>query len=393
MDGKPDEGRMWRYLYILIKWRKFLILNFIIITVIGIIIALIYPRWYKATASVVPPKKMDIMSELGSFMREFIPIIGGIGAGQDPTMTYLAILNSRTAMEKVIHKFNLFQVYEISDSSMEDAVKTLRGNTEFIVDENGVLHISVYDRDPVRAAQMANYFVDVLNEINIKLNMEEARNNRIIIEKRYRQNLADLKAAEDTLKKFQEKYGIYYLPEQTKAAISAAAELEAQIKLEEVKLGVLKRQLGEDAPEVKLAELKIDELKKKLMEMKIGEEELKNEQSGLFVPFKDIPELGIAYLRLYRNYEIQNKLLEFIYPLYEQAKLEEQKNVPTILVLDKAVPPERKAKPRRLLIMLIVYLIGFSIVTLFISAKELWERNAEPIKVAISKATASEPGR
>jgi len=88
--------------------------------------------------------------------------------------------------------------------------------------------------------------------------------------------------------------------------------------------------------------------------MKEGSEKSKNEMS-LFVPFKDVPELGLQYLRLYRDYEIQNKLLEFIVPLYEQAKIEEQKNVPVVQVLDYAVPPEKKARPFRTLIVLSVF--------------------------------------
>ena len=80
-----------------------------------------------------------------------------------------------------------------------------------------------------------------------------------MIEKRYLQTLSDLRAAEDTLKKFQQRYGIYYLPEQTTAAIEAAAELEARIIAEEVKLGILQRQFGEDAPEVKTAMIQINE--------------------------------------------------------------------------------------------------------------------------------------
>ncbi len=356
-DGKRAEVGIWDYFYVLYKWRKFIVINVFIVTLVAVVVALLLPVQYKATATVVAPRKTDILGGLGSFgqsIREFAPFLRGLGGGQIPLFTYLAILNSRTAMEKVVEKFDLIKVYGIKDSSMEKAVKELRGNTDFEIDENGILVINVYDRDRQRAADMANYFVDVLNEINIKLNTEEARNNRIVIERRYLQNLADLKAAEDTLKKFQQKYGIYYLPEQTKAAVQAAAELEAQIIAEEVKLGILQRRFGEDAPEVKSAMIQIEEMKKRLNQMKEGSEKSKSDMS-LFVPFKDVPELGLQYLRLYRDYEIQNKLLEFIVPLYEQAKIEEQKNVPVVQVLDYAVPPEKKARPFRTLIVLSVF--------------------------------------
>jgi len=356
-DGKPEEVSLWDYFYVLYKWRKFIVVNVFILTLIAVVVALLLPVQYKATATVIAPRKTDIFGGLGMFsqsIREFAPFLRGLSGTQLPLFTYLAILNSRTAMEKVVNKFDLIKVYGIKDSSMEKAVKKLRGNTDFEIDENGVLVINVYDEDRRRAADMANYFVEVLNEINIKLNIEEAKNNRIVIERRYLQNLADLKAAEDTLKKFQQRYGIYYLPEQAKAAVEAAAELEAQIIAEEVKLGILQRQLGDDASEVRAVKIQIEEMKKRLNQMKEGNERLKNEMT-LFVPFKNMPELGLQYLRLYREYEIQNKLLEFIVPLYEQAKIEEQKNIPVVQVLDYAVPPEKKARPFRTLIVLSVF--------------------------------------
>ncbi|CUU03084.1 Capsule polysaccharide export protein KpsE/RkpR [Candidatus Kryptobacter tengchongensis] len=356
-DGKPEEVSLWDYFYVLYKWRKFIVVNVFILTLIAVVVALLLPVQYKATATVIAPRKTDIFGGLGMFsqsIREFAPFLRGLSGTQLPLFTYLAILNSRTAMEKVVNKFDLIKVYGIKDSSMEKAVKKLRGNTDFEIDENGVLVINVYDEDRRRAADMANYFVEVLNEINIKLNIEEAKNNRIVIERRYLQNLADLKAAEDTLKKFQQRYGIYYLPEQAKAAVEAAAELEAQIIAEEVKLGILQRQLGDDASEVRAVKIQIEEMKKRLNQMKEGNERLKNEMT-LFVPFKNMPELGLQFLRLYREYEIQNKLLEFIVPLYEQAKIEEQKNIPVVQVLDYAVPPEKKARPFRTLIVLSVF--------------------------------------
>ncbi len=359
-DGQPTEAGIWNYFYVLYKWRKFIVINVFILTLIAVVVALLLPVQYKATATVVAPRKADIFGGLGALnqsIREFAPFLRSLGGSQLPLFTYLAILNSRTAMEKVVDKFDLIKVYGIKDSSMEKAIKKLRGNTDFEIDENGVLVINVYDEDRQRAADMANYFIEVLNEINIKLNTEEARNNRIVIEKRYLQNLADLKSAEDTLKKFQQKYGIYYLPEQTKVAVEAAAELEAKIIAEEIKLGILQRQLGEDASEVKVAKIQIEEMRRKLNQMKEGSD-VKNEM-GLFVPFKDMPELGLQYLRLYRDYEIQNKLLEFILPLYEQAKIEEQKNIPVVQVLDYAVPPEKKARPFRTLIVLSVFASAF----------------------------------
>ena len=65
------------------------------------------------------------------------------------------------------------------------------------------------------------------------------------------------------------------------------------------------------------------------------------------------------YVRLMRDYEIQNKLLEFIYPIYEQARIEEQKDMPVVLVVDTAIPPQKKSSPKRVLIVIGAFLISF----------------------------------
>jgi hypothetical protein len=96
-------------------------------------------------------------------------------------------------------------------------------------------------------------------------------------------------------------------------------------------------------------------MKVKLKEMKFGE---RIPSTELFIPFREIPEVGINYLRIRRDYEIQNKLMEFLLPIYEQAKIEEQKEIPVVLVLDTAVPAQKKSSPKRSLIVFAAFFIS-----------------------------------
>ncbi len=65
---------------------------------------------------------------------------------------------------------------------------------------------------------------------------------------------------------------------------------------------------------------------------------------------------------------IQQKILEFLVPIYEQAKIDEQKDVPVLLILDKAIPAEKKSKPKRVLIIVFssFFALTFSILLVFI---------------------------
>jgi capsule polysaccharide export protein KpsE/RkpR len=271
-------------------------------------------------------------------------------------MTFLAILNSRTVAEDVINKFDLVKVYKIKRDTIYNAIKELRQNTNFDVDENNAIVITVYDKSSERAAGMANYFVTRLNDIYIRMSIEEAHNQRVFLEKRYRQNLSDLRASEDSLRDFQEKYKVYSLPEQTKAAISAGADLQAQAISKEVELGVLQNQFGSQAPQVALVRLQIQEIEKQLRDMETGNMPDTKGVVSLLPAFNQVPELGVAYLRLYRNVEIQTKLLEILMPMYEQAKIDEQKSIPAVYVLDQAIPPERPSTPKRVFIVVLVFI-------------------------------------
>lgn len=315
MPEEQDEGQsinLMDYFAILLKWKRFLAINLVILTVLTAGITLLIPNRFKSTASLLPPKQRSGTSLQGSISqiaRDFLPLgnLGRLGAPQE-AYNYLAVLQSYTAMEKLIRKFNLAEVYDIEPrTSIEKTIKALKDYMEFTIEDEGTITITVWDEEPQRAADMANYLVEVLNEISLRLGTQEARDNRHFIERRYLKVIEDLRIAEDTLKAFQRRYGIYSI-----------------------------------------------------------QEALSGKFLSSFVPLEQVPELTMQYIRLYRDLEIQNKLLEFSLPMYEQAKLDEQKDIPVVLILDAAVPGERKDTPKRMLIVLaasvlFLILLAFSV--------------------------------
>ena len=70
-------------------------------------------------------------------------------------------------------------------------------------------------------------------------------------------------------------------------------------------------------------------------------------------------------MRYFREVELQGKIMEFILPMYEQSKIEEQKSIPTVVVIDPAVPAQLKDSPKRMFIILGVFSL-FAIIFLVI---------------------------
>jgi len=334
-NNKSENSSFFNFLLIILKWKKFILINLLVVLVISTIIAFLLPKIYYSSASVLPPKEeMSILggsglSGLTSVMREFSSIKGIGSLGNKNTYNYLVILNSREVAEKVIKKYNLQEIYGYPNS-MDKTLKAYYQNVVFEVQEEGNLEIGFYDEDPQRAADIANYLVDLLNERSYELSVTEARSNRKFLEGRVNENMDSLKVAENQLKDYQEKHGIFTIPEQTGALLEASSKIYAEKIAKEIEIDYLSKMFSNNNEILNSARMQLDAINKKV---------------------NDLPSLGIEYLRIYRNILIRTKILEFLRPMLEQAIYQEKKDVPVIVVVDKAKVPEYKAKPKRIIVI------------------------------------------
>lgn len=354
------------FIYVLVRWKKLIILNFLFVTISTAIISLIIPKWYASTATIVLSKDSG-SSFLGTLLGgEALNLFGG-GLSSVDEKRQMAILSSRRLLESVISEFNLIEEYE--SATTEDAIETLKENLlfDYNYDLNTISVTAYYKEDSVTSAKIVNFTVEKLNEINIELATEQAKSERIFIEKRYYKNIVDLKEAEDKLNIFQKTHGIIELTEQTKVSIEAIAMLTGEVTSSEMEYNILKKSLGINNPNVLKVKAKIDELKFQMRKMSN-----QNSSLDIFLPFNQLSDIGLDYLRLFKEVQIQNKIQEFLIPQYEQAKIQESKDTPALLYLDKAVPPEKRDKPKRLIMVLISGVFSFFISILIIFAIEFW---------------------
>ena len=378
------------YLYILVKWRKFIIINFFVVCFIAAGVSLILPKWYRAEITILPPTVENERLGLSSFLSRFS--IGGLSLGSsesEGTSRFLAIIKSRTVMEKVARKFKLMERYHARN--MEKTIRILHNRMSIDLNEEGTITLSILTKthflptkeEVIKAKElsrdMANFFIKVSDEVNKKLRIENARNTRIFIEKRYLENLNDLRKAEEKLKQFQEKYGIIALPEQTATTISAAADLKAKIIAKEVEVAFLKKYYGTSNIELERTENELKSLREKYnSEFKYrldGEATTGKEQrdsKDIFLSLNELPEKGLEYLRLYRDVKIQENIQEFLVPQYEQAKIQEARDTPTVQVLDKAMLPLRKAKPKRVVIVILAALFSLILSSCYAFGAEIF---------------------
>jgi uncharacterized protein involved in exopolysaccharide biosynthesis len=163
-----------------------------------------------------------------------------------------------------------------------------------------------------------------------------------------------MKAIEEKMYEFQKKYKVIVVPEQLEVSFKMAAELEAQYLQYEIQANLLKETVGENSPQYKNILTQLTMLKNKINELKNSD---KISESNVLLPFKGLPDISIEYFRLYREMQIQSKIMEILLPMYEQAKVEENKSIPTVVVIDKAIPPSQKYYPKRAFIILAAFFL------------------------------------
>jgi len=290
----------------------------------------------------------------------------------------VGIARSRSVAAPVIEKFKLREVYDVPYA--EDAYQVLNRRLDATFDsKETLLTLAVRDRDPQRAASLANALVEELERRSIELNLGSASQERAFLEKRLADVKQGLAAAEDALKKFQQEHRAFGLDEQAKAIIEALGRLQGELAGKEIELGVLRTFQTERNPQVQVLTAKIEEIRRQLMALEKSPTGSRVAGGGM-VTTVEMPELAIRFGRLLRDYKVQEVLYELLAKQYELARVEEAKTTTRLQILDWAVPPERKSGPKRLFIMVLATSVSLFLTIVAIFACEAWR-----------KATASEP--
>jgi uncharacterized protein involved in exopolysaccharide biosynthesis len=367
------------YRDILLKHRKLIGYSVGTAFLFSIILSLLLPKMYLATARVMPPQENNsaISALLSNSDNPLSGLAGGLIGNQSTAALYAGIMKSRSVADILIEKFNLKDLY--SKKYIEDVYAKLEDRSTFkISKKDQIITVSVLDRDPERAADMANTYVEMLDQTNRNINVTQGKRKRLFLEDRLKEVRTDLSDAEMQLKAFQEKYNLVSIEEQAKVAIEGAAEIKGQIIAAQTELQVLKQFGTEKQIEAVMLKAKIEGLQKQLESMEQGikpETNISNpstaiKDSNFYIPFDDLPRLGMQFMRLTREAKIQEKLFELLIAQYEIARIEEAKDVDTIQVLDWAVSPEKKVSPKRIRIVISIVLMAFIIAMIVALNKE-----------------------
>jgi tyrosine-protein kinase Etk/Wzc len=346
-------------LIVLGRRKKFLAVSTLAVFAVALIVTLLIPKRYTATITVLPPQQGSSLSSALLSQVGNLGALGSLAGGslglKNPADMTIALLKSRSVEDAMIQRFDLMKLYK--EKRLSDARKSLENHTSIESNiKDGLIRIEIEDRDPKRASDMANAYVDEYQKFSQHLAIGEAGQRRLFFEHQLVGAKNDLAGAEEALKASQQKSGMIQLDSQAKALIESVAALRAEITAKEVEISSLSLSETSNNPDIRMAREQLAALQSQLR--RIGGTQ-SGEDSDLIVPRGKIPQAGMDYVRKLRDVKYNEMIFEILAKQFEVAKIDEAREGAIIQVVDAAVPPDKKSFPKISLIVPAATLIWF----------------------------------
>ncbi|HEX4580662.1 MAG TPA: GNVR domain-containing protein [Acidobacteriaceae bacterium] len=354
IETEPEMVRKLDLLDVLLIFarRKWLIAGWALAgLVIAIVAILRSTTLYQSQAVIMPPQQEQssaaLLSQLGA-----LTAFAGVGSNlglKNPSDLYVAILQTNLVADNMVDRFHLMDVYKIPDR--DGAAGTLRKRTKFVTSKDGLIQITVEDRDPKFAVVLANGYADELFQQNNRLAIGSAAQRRLFFEQQLAQEKDRLADAEVAMKQTQQSTGVLQLSGQAQTIIGQEANLQANITSREVQLGSLLSSSTEQNPEVVRLRTELTGLREQLQQMQKG-------TNGAMLSQREFPAAGLEYIRQERNVQYHQTLYDLLARQLEAARIDEAKATPTVQMVDPPKVPKVRSWPKPFLFILIGVVVG-----------------------------------
>jgi tyrosine-protein kinase Etk/Wzc len=366
---------------VLLVAHKRFILRFVLgATVLAIIVSLLLPVRYEAKIVLLPPQQNSsiataLLGQIGNAgaLGSLASLAGGGLGIKNPADMYVALLTSRTVEDAMIQRFGLMQEYK--EKRMSDTRKEFENRTTAVAGtKDGLIRITVIDRDPKRAADLANGYVEEFRNLSASLAITEAARRRLFFGQQLQQAKDDLSTAEEAMRKTQQSTGVLQIDSQARALIESAAVLRGQVVAKQVQIEGMRSFAAEDNPELILAKQELVALQAQLEKVASSRSDV---GSDINLSKGRVTEAGMEYVRRLRDLKYHETVYELLAKEFEIAKLDEAREGSIVQVVDAAVPPDKKSSPHRTLIVIGTTMLSFFVAVCWIMMRRSWDRTLE----------------
>jgi uncharacterized protein involved in exopolysaccharide biosynthesis len=364
------EARLIDLVIVLAKYKKQIVLVPAAVAVLSAALSFALPNVYKAGTKLLPPQQAQstaaaLLSQIGGAAG----MAAGVAGLKNPNDLYIGMLKSRTIADRMIARFDLKQHYDTE--LQEKTRKKLDENTFITSGKDGLITIEVEDEDQKLVAKLTNAYVEELQKLTRVLAVTDASQRRMFYETQLEQSKNGLAKAEMALKAHLDTSGMVSVDTESKAVLETAAKLKAQLSAKEIQLDSMKAFVTPTHPDYRRAEEELASLRSELSKLESGRRDRTDPAPSA------VSERGLNNIQLLRNVKYYQMLYELLAKQYEIARLDEAKEPSVIQVLDPAVEPEKRFKPKRLLITLLSTMLAGVAVIAWVFGKEAKRRAME----------------
>lgn len=370
---KKDLKPIYKFVLLLYRHRKGFFISNIIVGILGLIIALNLPLWYRSTGLVLVQQDSNA-SSIASMIAQVTPFPTSLSSG-DKVMQYMGLLTSQSVLDSIIEQYDLKELY--GKQTKFHTYQAVKSYLSLEDRQDGTFSISyLVKEDPELAAQIVNSLFAELNKLILKINRSKAADYRLYLSQSYDKANQRLYKLLKEFKEFQDSTGIVALEEQIKSSLLGLADLEAQRLTNRIELEYAKKTLGENDPTVLSIEQRLDAIGREIQKFRTTDEYSN-------IPISAIPESSIAYMNHYRTVEVQAKVVEYLALQLEQAKLEEQKQSANLYLVNPAQPADYKSEPKRLNVLITIYFFYNIVFLLYYLIKDYYLRNKSELETVL----------
>jgi len=348
-----DEIGLFDVLVVLARHKRRLLFFPLAAAVLSAGISMVMPNVYEASTTLLPPQQGQsnaaaLLSQLGG-LAGMGGAAGGLKSSND---IYIGMLKSQTVANKLVAKFDLKKVYDTD--SLEIARTRLEKSTTIGAGKDGLISIKFENQDKKLVAPLTNAYVSELFQLTKVLAVTEASQRRLFYEQQLEQAKNNLANVEGRLKNSLESRGVISVDTESRAVLETVGRLRAQASAKEIQLNSMAAFVTRDNPQYKQVQEELASLRGELSKLENGRGAADGKDSA-----PDARQGGLENTKLLRDVKYYQMLYELLAKQYEVARLDEAKDSSILQVLDPAVEPERKSKPRRAIIIVLSTMIAF----------------------------------
>lgn len=382
MEQQTNQQQTIQLLPIILRNVKLFVLIVMISAVFGAGATIfVLPHTYTAEVSILPSDSKQAGGGLSALLQGSLPMgLGGLGANDGKNAFFSEdIILSRTVAEKIVAKTHLdtFELYqkikpEIRLLAVKNSIYFEQKRSPLVKMEVAWQTSYFPDEHSKRQAAsisclIANALPTVLDTMIREKNNSSAHRARVFIDRMIAENKAKLDSLYSLLENFQKKNKLVGLEEQTRAIVNSAVSSGAELAKAQTELTLLQQQFQPESPQIKLQKEKVNALREIYTRVQTGGESA----DKIFIPFDSVPSLSRSYIIMMRDLKIQEQLNAFLQSQRMQEYIEEERDVPALQVLDKALISPERSSPKLLIMVVLFTVAGGIIAFLVILFKEI----------------------